>query len=421
MLVGIITPALVVSGALGLTINETSLLVSMSLFSSGLATLIQVHGLGPFGTRLLSVQGTSFTFVPLAIAAGQVGGLSLILGMAVACAPVEIVLSRFLEPLRNWFPPVVTGTVVLLIGTTLIGVGMTDLAGGYGATDFGSPKNFAVGLGVLFAILLLGAWRNGKLASISIGLALLLGYLGSFGLGAIELEPIRKAAWFQTPSFLPYGLTFDPVFLLPWIVAYIVTALESVGDISATSKVSREPVEGPLFIQRLRGGVAADGLGSLLAGLLGSLPVTTFSQNNGVIALTGVAARRVGYGVGVFLVLMALVPKFGMLLSLIPKPVLGGATVLMFATVAIAGIGIISRDGWTPRKEKIVAVSLALGLGVTMVPESVKLLTETAHPLLRSFGVIAQSGMAIGALAALLLNKILPEDLAEDDSPERTT
>ncbi len=410
MFVGIITPPLVVSGALGLNLEQSAFLVSMALLASGIGTLVQTHGIGPVGSRMLSVQGTSFTFVPVAIAAGQVGGLALMFGLTALCAPIEVLLSRFLTNIRHWFPPIVTGTVVTLIGCSLISIGMTDLAGGFGSKSLGSPINLALGLGVLFSILWLGNFRSGKFASISIGAGLLAGYVVAFGMGMVNFSAVAEAPFLRLPEPLKYGLSIDPIMILPWAIAYVVSALETMGDLTATSQVSQEPVEGPVFRERIEAGIAADGVGSLLAGALGSLPTTSFSQNNGVIKLTGVASRSVGYGVGAILILLALFPKLGAILSLMPKPVLGGATVLMFATVAVAGLSIATGDRLTPRKEKILAVSLALGLGVSMVPGATAELAKLSHPVLRSFGVLAQSGLAIGTITAVLLNRVLPAD-----------
>ena len=417
MFVGIVTPPLVVSSALGLSLEDSGLLVSMALLASGIGTLVQIHGIGPVGSRMLSVQGTSFTFVPVAIAAGKAGGLPLIFGLTALCAPIEVLISRSLSSLRRWFPPIVTGTVVTLIGCSLIGIGMTDLAGGFGAENLGAPLNLLLGLAVLAVILCLGSWNEGRFASISIGTGLVLGYLVAFAIGMVDLTAVSEAPVFRIPRPLAYGLTIDPILILPWAVAYLVSALETMGDLTATSKVSREPVDGPIFRERVEAGIAADGVSSLLAGALGSLPTTSFSQNNGVIQLTGVAARTVGYGVGGILIVLALFPKLGAMLSVMPKPVLGGATVLMFATVAVAGISIASGDKLTPRKEKILAVSLALGLGVSMVPNATAQLAEIGNPILRSFGVLAQSGLAIGTLTAVFLNRYLPADSEDREEP----
>jgi len=416
MFVGIVTPPLIVSGVLGLDTATTGFLVSMALFVSGITTFVQVRRFGPFGSGLLSVQGTSFTFVPLAIQAGGAGGLPLIFGMTLAAAPVEMLMSRFIGFARRLFPPVVTGSVVMLIGMSLIRVGMTDLAGGFGAPDFGSPGNLGLGLLVLATIVALHRFGRGFVCTISIALGLVAGYLVALALGRVDLAPVAAAGWFTVPRPLAHGLAFDVRYLLPWLIGYLVTTIESIGDLSATSAVSREPVEGPVFVRRLQGGVLADGLGSCVAGLFSTMPNTTFSQNNGVIGLTGVASRRAGFAVAGLLVILGLFPKLAALVSVMPKPVLGGATLVMFATVAVAGLRIVARDGLGTRNGFILALALALGLGLTMVPdavariESVEVESEALRLLLPALKVLAQSGLAVGALTATLLNLLLPRD-----------
>lgn len=416
MFVGIVTPPLVLAGAMNLSPETTATLISAALLASGLGTLLQVHGLGPFGCRMLSVQGTSFTYMPLVLAAGHTGGLALVYGMTLAGGVMQVLISGFLEPLRRWFPPVVTGTVVILLGCTLIGVGMTDFAGGHGNPHAGAPHYLAMGALVLASILLFSSVGGGRLASGSIGLGLALGYLVALALGQVDTAEVGKAAWFQVPSPLRWGLAFDPILLLPWAVAVLVSCLETMGDLTATSALSQQPLDGPIFARRLRSCLAADGLASVAAGLLSSTPLTTFAQNNGVIRLTGVAARRAGYGVAGSLIVLALIPKLGAVLSVMPKPVLGGATVLMFATVAVAGIDIVTQDGFAPREQRILAVALALGLGVTLAPQAAHGLADSASPILRSLGTLAESSLAVGALAAVFLNRVMPADGEDAES-----
>lgn len=414
MFVGIITPPLVVAGALGLPISHTSFLVSMALFTSGLTTFIQVRRFGPLGSGLLSVQGTSFTFVPVAIQSGAAGGLPLILGMAMATAPLQMLLSRFLEVARRCFPPVVTGSVVILIGISLIRVGMRDFAGGLGVEDFGHPRHLMMGGLVLVTIILLHRFGRGFAATIAVAAGIAVGYIAATLLGWVDFTAVREAGWFVTPRPLYFGVSFDTALLLPWLIAYFITTLESMGDITATSEVSHEPVAGPLYFQRLKGGVLADGLNSIIAGFFNALPNTTFSQNNGVIRLTGVASRRVGFAVAAWLMALGLLPKFAALISVMPKSVLGGATVVLFATVAVAGLRIVFRDGLSIRNELILTVTLALGIGVILVPDAVSNLSiyTGEHRLLLLLQnlaeSIAQSSIAVGAFAATTLNLALP-------------
>lgn len=414
MFVGIITPPLIIATAIGLPIQDTGFLVSMALLTSGVTTFIQVRRFGPFGSGLLSVQGTSFTFVPLAIQSGAAGGLPLIFGLTIAAAPLQMVLSRCLGFARKLFPPIVTGSVVMLIGMSLIQVGMTDMAGGYGAEDLGHPRHLLLGGLVLCTIIALNRFGHGMVTTISIALGIVAGYIVAAFLGRIDFAPIAQAGWFTTPRPFNYGVSFNALYFLPWLIAYFVTTLESIGDLTATSQVSREPVEGPVFLRRIKGGVLADGFNSIVAGCFNAMPNTTFSQNNGVIGLTGVAARRVGYAVAAWLVLLGLFPKFAALISIMPKPVLGGATVVMFAMVAVAGLRIAFREGMTLRNELILAVTLALGLGVILVPDATSALAVYEGEnrwILRvqeSVTIISQSGLAVGAITASVLNVIFP-------------
>ncbi len=423
MFVGIVTPPLLIARALGLDPMVEGYLVSMALFTSGITTFIQVRRFGPVGSGLLSVQGTSFTFVSLAIQAGQAGGLPLIFGMTIAGAPVEMVLSRFIHFARRLFPPVVTGSVVMLIGTGLIREGVFSLAGGRGDPDFGNPANLLLGLFVMVVIIILNRFGKGLLGTVSIALGIAAGYLLAALLGRVDFSPVAAAGGWNAPQPFRYGLDFDPRYLLPWLIGYLITTIESIGDLTASSGVSREPVEGPVFIRRLEGGILADGLGSFLAGFLNSMPNTTFSQNNGVIGLTGVASRRIGYGVAAILVLLGFFPRVAALISVMPKPVLGGATTIMFAMVAVAGLKIIVSGGLSVRNQFILAVTLAAGLGIDVAPEAFTRVVERAEAggiLLGSVAAILRSGLAVGAITATVLNLVLPRDRENAESKEHS-
>jgi NCS2 family nucleobase:cation symporter-2/xanthine permease XanP len=419
MFVGIVTPPLIVAAALKLDVTQTAYLVSMSLFTSGLTTALQVHKVGPFGSGLLSVTGPSFAFVPLAISTGRVGGLDLVFGLALAGAFVPFLVAFGLKSARRLFPPLVTGIAVTLIGVTLIQVGFQQMAGGPGAPDFGAPIHFSLGLLVVGVIVAGQAWGRGWLRNVSIAAGLVVGYAVAVALGRVDLTPVAQAPWLHLPVPMRYGLEFNPVYLLPWLVAYLLVALECIGDLTATSGVSREPVEGPLFESRLRGGLMADGLGCCLCSFFHALPKTTFAQNNGIIALTGVASRRVGYATAALLVGCGLFPKLASLISMIPKSVLGGATFLMFSTVAAAGLQIASGSGLNARNQFVLAVSLGLGIGVSGCPQAVEglhqglLATGLPTALSEALRVLMESGMAMGTLAAATLHWILPVDEEE--------
>ncbi len=416
MFVGIITPPLIICGVLGLDHAETAFFVSMALFTSGVTTFMQVNRFGPIGSGMLSVQGTSFTFVTLAMETGRAGGFPLILGMAMACSPVEMVLSRFIGIVRRLFPPVVTGSVVLLIGISLIRVGMTDMAGGFGADDFGSLENVGLGFLVMATIIALNRFGPGFLRTVSIAFGLVVGYVLAAAFGRIDFSTVTEASFLTLPHPLKYGLEFNFAYVIPWMVGYFITTIESIGDLTATSAVSEEPVKGPVYIRRLQGGILADGMGSVLSGFFNAMPTTTFSQNNGVIGLTGVASRRAGIVVALVLALLGLFPKLAALISVMPKPVLGGATIVMFAIVAVAGFKLVASDGLNPRNEFILAITLALGLGVTLVPEAFDGIDRISgeyvilKQILSSVKIVLQSGLAVAGITATTLNLILPRE-----------
>ncbi len=413
--VGIVTPPLLVGAGLHLSLADTAFLVSMSLFTSGVTTYIQVHRFGPVGSGMLSVTGPSFVFVPLAIQTGQSGGLPMVFGMALLGSIVPILASRWLHVARKVFPPLVTGIVVFLIGASLVQVGFAEMAGGFGAQDFGSPANLGLGFLVAVTIVMLHRIGGGYVRTVSIAVGLLVGFLVALAAGRVDLGPVATTSWFHAPRPMHYGLSFDPAFLIPWLVGYLTVALECIGDLTATSEVSREPVHGPLFLRRVRGGLLSDGLGCIFTSLFNALPKTTFAQNNGIIAFTGVASRRVGVAAAFFLMVLGLFPKLAALISVIPRPVIGGATVLMFGMVAVAGLQIAFSEGFSPRHQFILAVSVAFGLGITMVPEAVHQLIPQKvpaglHSLALAMRILLESGLAVGALVATVLNLALPPE-----------
>ncbi|MDN5345780.1 uracil-xanthine permease family protein [Petrotoga halophila] len=406
MFVGIITPPLIIAGVVGLDPLETGYFVSMALIISGVTSFFQVKQIGPFGSGLLAVQGTSFTFVPMAIVAANVGGLPLVLGMALITSPVEMILSRFLTQTRKIFPPIVSGTVVMLIGLGLIETAITDIGGGAGASNFGNVQNLAIALFVLIVIVIANIYGKGIIKAGAVAIGLLAGYLVAIPLGMVDFTPIVEAGWVTLPIPFKYGLSFNWALIIPWILAYIITTIETVGDLTAIAEVSGEPIEGEVHDERLKRGALLDGVGSTLAAVFNTLPNTTFSQNTGVIQLSKIASRVVGYGVAIILILLGIFPKIGALVSVMPSPVLGGATIALFGMVAMAGMKIAVKGGIDDRKMFILALSLALGLGVTFKPDIVNQLPEW-------MAVIFSSNITVGFLTAFILNLIMPEPKKE--------
>ncbi|UTW48354.1 uracil-xanthine permease family protein [Bacterioplanoides sp. SCSIO 12839] len=408
--VGIITPTLIIGGVLGLG-SEIPYLISMALIVSGVGTFIQARRFGPVGSGLVAVQGTSFAFLGAVLAAGFIakgkgGGpeeiLSLIFGVCFFGAFIEIFLSQFLHKLKSVINPLVTGIVITTIGFYLIKVGMTDLAGGFKAPDFGSPENLMLGGGVLLLIIIMNQSSNPILRSGAIFFGLIAGFIAAYFMGKVDFSKLSGMEWIALPLPFKYGFSFDFEAFIPVALIYLITAIESSGDLTATSMISRQSINDDAYRQRIRGGVLADGINSMIAAVFNTFPNTTFSQNNGVIQLTGIASRYVAFWVAGILVVLGLFPIIGGIFQQLPKPVLGGATLVMFGTIAAAGIRILATLELDRRTMLIMAVSFGLGLGVAMVPDVLKEMPKLVQNL---FG----SAVTVSGLSAMILNILLPK------------
>ena len=411
--VAIITPPLIISSALKFDLDTTGFLVSMSLFVSGLATFIQCRRFGPIGAGLLCIQGTSFSFISPIIGAGMLGmingkmnvemGLSYIFGACLVASVVEMVVSRLLPYTRKIITPLVSGIVVSLIGMCLIKAGINSCGGGQSAVDagtFGSMQNLGLALLVLVSIIFFNRSSNRFLRMGSIVLGLLIGCVAAYTLNMIDFSSLKGSGSLNIPVPFKYGLNFDLGTIIGIGLIYLVTAVEAFGDITANSLISGEPVEGPVFLKRAQGGVLADGFNSFLAAVFNSFPNSIFAQNNGMIQLTGVASRYVGYFIAGALVLLGLFPVVGKVFSLIPDPVLGGATLLMFGTVAAAGIRIIASTEITRKAVLVMAISFAMGLSVELVPG----ILDKMPDIIKN---IFSSGITTGGLTAILANAFI--------------
>ena len=409
--VGIITPTLIIGGVLGLG-EHIPYLISMSLMVSGVGTFIQARRPAGIGAGMICVQGTSFAFLGTILAAGfiakgQGGGpdemLSLIFGVCFLGAFIEMFLSQLMHKLSKVITPLVTGIVITIIGISLIKVGMTDLAGGFNATDFGSWQNLSLGLFVLVLIIALNQSRNQWIRLTSIVSGLVAGFIISGFLGKLDFSHLSSLPLISVPVPFKYGFSFDWAAFVPIALIYVITTIESTGDITANCLISKQPIEGDSYLKRVKGGVLADGLNSAIAAIFNTFPNTTFSQNNGVIQLTGIASRHVGLFIAVVLMVLGLFPVIGGILQQIPKPVLGGATLVMFGTVAAAGVKILANEDLDRRKMLIMAVAFGVGLGVSMVPN---VLDVTPKVIQNIFG----SPVTTGGLMAIVLNLLMPEE-----------
>ncbi|WP_374044445.1 nucleobase:cation symporter-2 family protein [uncultured Clostridium sp.] len=396
---GIIVVPLVISSSLGFDAKTSTALISASILAAGIATIIQARGMGPAGAKVACIMGTDFTFVSPSLAVGSTLGLPGIIGATILGGIFEVVLSYFIRPLMKLFPPIVTGTVVCLIGLTLLPVSIDWAAGGSGAADYGSIKNISISMVVLIGTLLLNRYGKGMLSSASILIGMVIGYIVCIPLGLVDFTAVKEASWISMPNIFEYGVTFDLKALIAFIPAYFVTAIETVGCLKAVGEVS--DVE--MTEKRIGAGVLSDGIGSMIGGVVGTLPNTTFSQNVGLIPLTKVASRYVAVMAGVILVILGFLPKLAAIVNSIPQPVLGGVGIVMFGTVAAAGIKTLSKVKINERNLLIIATSIGLGLGVTFRPEFISQLPEALK-------MIFASGISTGTITALILNIILKEE-----------
>jgi xanthine permease XanP len=404
MVVGVVTPALILSHALNISVPDTSYLVSMALMAAGLGTFLQTSRFGFVGSGLLSVAGTSFAFLAPLIAAGKAGGLPLMFGMSLACAPTLFVFVPFLGMLRGIFTPLVSGTVVLLIGLSIIPEAMPGIAAPVAP---GAPvwAGGAVAATVIAVVLLAQSVGSARARLASILWGVLAGYVVCGLLGWLHRPSGGGTSWVTLPRFLPHGFAFEWKFALPFGFIYLASLLEALGDMTATSQLSGLETEGPVYAARIRGGVISDATTCLVSGIVGSFPSTTYAQNNGVIQITGVASRHIGKWMAAILVLLGLFPAVAQWVTAMPAPVLGGMAILLFGLVSVSGIRLILLSGVSHRDGLIVALSLGIGLGVASQQDWV-------HSLPGIFQTFLESSVSAGGMTALLLNVILPRSKA---------
>lgn len=402
---GIVAVPLVVVGALGLAFNETTFWVSCALFVAGIVTIIQSHGVGKIGSKLPVIMGTSFAFVGVSITVGKNYGIAAIFGATIVGALVEVILSRFIKPLKRFLPPVVTGTVVTLIGLTIIPVAIDWLAGGVGSPDYGSIKNVSVGLIVMIIIIVLNQFGNEFLSSASIVIGIVCGYILAAFTGMLDLSAVGSALIFSFPRPFKYGFNFSIPAILAFVPVYLATTVETVGDTLAIGAACEHEIEG----EELASGVLCDGVGSMIAGIFNAGANTTFSQCTGLISVTGVASRFVAILAGALLIVAGLIPKFGAIVAAMPNPVLGGAGIIMFGMIAGAGIKMLGEIKFDRRNMLVVSVSLTLGLGVIFKPD---ILSHFPTAIQTIFG----SGVTTGTISAIALNILLPNSIIKNTS-----
>ena len=427
MFVGNLTPVLIISGACGIAAGSELqvALLQNAMLIAGIVTLVQLYSIGPCGGKVPIIMGTSSGFIGVFNSvAGVMGGGILsygaIMGASIIGGLFETVLGFMIKPLRKFFPAVVTGTVVLSIGLSLIGVGVGSFGGGSGAKDYGSLENLFLGVLVLSVIIVLKHCTKGIASSAAILFGIIVGYIAAFIMGfvlpttgitadgveytkawVLNWDKVANAAWFEIPKLMPVDIVFDARAIIPVCIMFIVTAVETVGDISGVMEggMGREATD-----KELSGGVVCDGLGSSFAALFGVLPNTSFSQNVGLVTMTKVVNRFALAIGGIFLIICGLFPKVGAIISIMPQAVLGGAAVMMFSSIVVSGIQLITKYPLDTRNITIVSVSLGLGYGLGA---NTAILNALPQGIQLIFG---GSGIVPAAVVAILLNIILPKE-----------
>ena len=430
MFVGNLTPILIITGACGIGAGSEFAelqvdLLQNAMLVAGIVTLVQLYAIGPVGGKVPIIMGTSSGFIGVfnsvaKVMGGGIAGYGAIMLASVLGGLFETVLGFLLKPLRRFFPAVVTGTVVLSIGLSLVSVGVGSFGGGNAAADFGSLENLALGALVTVVIIAFKHGTKGMTSASSILIGIIAGYIASAVMGlflsptgitadgveytkawVLNWDKVAEASWFSIPKLMPVPLVFDLRAIVPVLIMFIVTAVETVGDISGVMEggMGREATD-----SELSGGVICDGLGSSFAALFGVLPNTSFSQNVGLVAMTKIVNRHALATGAVFLVFCGLLPKLAALISIMPQSVLGGAAVMMFSSIVISGIQLITKEPLTARNITIVSTALGLGYGIGAngaviagLPEAVQL-------------IFGGSGIVPVAILAIVLNIVIPRE-----------
>lgn len=427
MFISNVTPAIIISGAAGFGFGsnagaqgfpDMTYLIQMSMLFAGIATLFQTIGLGPVGARLPIVQGTSFAFIPIMIplVAGKgVEALPALFGGVIIGGLFHTIVATFIGKIRFALPPLVTGLVVTMIGLALVKVGIQYAAGGVPAInqpEYGSLLNWSAALVVVLVTLALKFYARGMLAVSAVVIGIFVGYFYAMAMGMVTLDGIatswERAAPIAFPSPFKYGFEISIAAVVGFCLMSFVSAVETVGDVSGITKggAGREATE-----REITGATYADGVGSAIAGVFGGFPNTSFSQNVGLIAMTGVMSRHVVTIGALFLIVCGLIPKVGAVIRTIPIEVLGGGVIVMFGMVVAAGISMLSDVTWNRRNMVIFAIALSVGLGLQLDPKAVQYLPETLR-------ILMTSGLLPAALIAIVLNLLLPEELSDESTEE---
>ena len=402
-----ITPAFIIAAVAGLALPDKIFLIQMAMVFAGIATLIQTVGIGPIGARLPVVQGTSFAFIPVMIPIAKTAGMGAVFGAAVIGGIFHFFLGTIVGKLRRFLPPIVTGLVVLTIGLSLLPIGIQYAAGGVplmGKPEFGGASHWFLALVVIFVTLGVKFFFKGFMSAAAVLIGLIAGYLVAIPMGMTNFGRIAGAGWFTLPDFMHFGFEVNAAAVIGMCLMAVISAIETVGDISGITKggAGREATD-----KEIGGGTMADGLGTAIAGLFGGFPNTSFSQNVGLVSMTGVMSRHVVTFGAIFLIIAGLIPKVGAVIAAMPIAVLGGGVIVMFGMVVSAGLRMLGDVQMNRRNMIIIAVSLSFGLGLKAVPDAVQHLPQT-------ISMLVTTGLLPAAFLAIVLNLILPEEIDVD-------
>lgn len=406
MIVGCVTPAIIVASAAGLDASDKILLVQSSLIFSGIATLIQIFSIGKgIGSKLPIIMGVSFAYVPTLTAIAGEFNMATIFGAQICGGIVAIIFGIFSKKIIKFFPPIVTGTVIFAIGLSLYSTAIKYMAGGVGNDGFGSPLNWLVAIITLSVVIFLNFFTKGTMKLASILCGIIVGYIISLFLGMVSFSDVGNASWFQMPKLMHFGLSFNATAIISMVVMHIVNSVQAIGDLSATTNggMNREATD-----IEISGGIIGNGVSSILGGMFGCMPTATFSQNVGIVTMNKVINRGIFIFASIIIILAGLIPKFSSILISIPQCVLGGATITVFSTITMTGIKMITASKLTTRNTTIVGLSIALGTGIVQVEGALSLFPAWA------ISIFAKSSIVVTTLVAILLNLILPKEKNQD-------
>lgn len=409
---GIITPPIIVAGVIGASVADRLLLIQAAILASGICTIFHLYGVWKLGARVPALFGVGFAYVPTLIAVGSQYGIEGIMGAQLIGGIFMMVIGYFIQYIRHLFPPVVAGTVVLVIGLSLYDVAIRYMAGSgnVNAEGFGDITNWSVGFATMLTVLIAAQFGKGvfKLSAVIIGIV--VGYLIALPMGMVNFANVGSATAIAVPAFMPFKMEFHAAAITSMVVICVINSVQTIGDLSATTVggMNRE-----LKTKELTGGLLGNGLTTAVSAFFAAMPTSTFSQNVGIVAMTKVISRFVLAITGLFLIVAGLSPKFSAVITTIPLPVLGGATIAVFGMISLTGIQLIIKDELSSRNMTIVGLSLALSMGISSVPQA----TEQFPEVLKN--IIGGSPIVVAALVAFTLNMLLPKKSLADEAQER--